>query len=62
MDIEHKIIKFIKDKTGLKDITRFTNIASPQLKIFDLDAEHIMKLFFKEFNVKSAGFIIEDYF
>jgi hypothetical protein len=62
MDIQQLVISFFKDKTGIKNIDENTNISSPEYGIFDLDAEFIMKLFFKEFNIDDSGFYIEDYF
>lgn len=61
-NLKNEIISFIKNKTGIKEIDENTNIASPEYKIFDIDAEYIMQSFFKEFKIDYSNFRIEKYF
>ncbi|HRB70455.1 MAG TPA: DUF1493 family protein [Flavobacterium sp.] len=55
-DLKNDVIFFIKN------IDENTNIASPQYKIFDIDAEYVMEYFFKEFKIEFSNFKIENYF
>ncbi|WP_128331105.1 DUF1493 family protein [Apibacter sp. HY039] len=61
-DLSNKVIKFFKNKLGIKNITLSSNIADPKYSLFDLDAEYVMEEYFKEFSINYSNFIIDKYF
>ena len=60
--IIEEVISFVKEKTGLKNIHKETNIAAKEHQIFDIDAEFLMESFFEKFNVSYKGFDITQFF